>query len=481
MNKAKLPIFASELNNLDMLTYFPNYFSRRAIIGYVVTLALVSALFIGYVLPLKFVVFGLVSVIVFFTYASKLTMNWSRISERVFLRRLFVTALFIRLVYVIFIYFFYISETEIPHAYHAGDEMFYQGMASAWYNFGFEEFRSLVSGYLDISDSGYIWWLGLLYLPFGPYVLVGRVVKCFVDALTCILIYNLGKRNFGETTGRIAAIFYLLIPNAWFYCGVTLKEIEMTFLVVLFVERGDLALHSPKIKLQNLILPLMASAVMLTFRTAMAAVMVISLGAAFVLGSQKQLQLWQKIVLSVVFVAWMFMTVGVELVQESSQLWANRASNQEVGYAWRAETNSFAQYASAAVFAPLIFTIPFSSMVDIVGQENQMMMNGANFIKNILSGLTIFALFLLLKRRIWREHVLPLALMGGYLVVLVFSNFAHAERFHFPVLALELLFAAYGVTQLTNKHKRIYMIWMAIVCVANILWAWVKLAGRGLA
>ena len=110
-----------------------------------------------------------------------------------------------------------------------------------------------------------------------------------------------------------------------------------------------------------------------------------------------------------------------------------------------------------------------------------MMMNGANFIKNILSGLAIFALFMLLKRREWRNHVLPLALMGGYLVVLVFSNFAHSERFHFPVLALELMFAAYGVSQVQNKHKRIYMLWMVMIGVANILWAWIKLAGRGMA
>lgn len=463
-----------------MLTFFPNYFSRRAIMCYAITLALVSVLFIGHVLPFKFVLFGFVSVIVFFMYSSQLTMRWERISERLFLRRLFFTALLIRLVYVVFVYYFYISETGMPHAYHAGDELLYQNMAENWYNYGYEVFRSNVRDYLDVSDSGYIWWLGILYLPFGPYVLIGRVVKCIIDAFTCVLLYNLGKRNFGESAGRIAAIFYMLVPNAWFYCGVTLKEIEMTFMVVLFVERADLALHSPKLKIQNLILPLMASAAMLTFRTAMAAVMVASLALAFVLGSQKQLQLWQKVVLSIVFVAWMFMTVGVELFQESAQLWANRSENQETGYAWRSETNSFAQYASAAVFAPLIFTIPFSSMVDIVGQENQMMMSGPNFIKNILSGLTIFALFLLLKRRTWREHILPLALMGGYLLVLVFSNFAHAERFHFPVLALELLFAAYGVTQVTNKHKRIYMLWMVIICVANVLWAWIKLAGRGL-
>jgi hypothetical protein len=448
---------------------------------YAATLALVSALFIKQVLPLKFVLMGFTAVIIFFAYSSKLTINWGRYSEHVFQRKVFLTAFIIRLVYVVFVYYFYISETGRPHAYHAGDELLYQIQAANWYDFGYEEFRRNVSDYLDVSDTGYIWWLAILYLPFGPHVLIGRVVKCFVDALTCVLLYNLGKRNFGEPTGRIAAVFYMLIPNAWFYCGVTLKEIEMSFMIVLFVERADLALRSPKLRIQSLILPLMATAAMLTFRTALAAVMVASLAIAFVLGSQKQLQLWQKVALSIVFVAWMIMTVGVELLQESAKLWADRTANQESGYAWRSETNSFAQYASAAIFAPLIFTIPFSSMVDIFGQENQMMMNGPNFIKNILSGLTIFALFLLLKRRTWREHILPLALMGGYLVVLVFSNFAHAERFHFPVLALELLFAAYGVTQVTNKHKRIYMIWMMLICIANVLWAWIKLAGRGMA
>ncbi len=449
--------------------------------SYAITIVLVSALYINHVLPLKFVLFGFGAVIIFFTYSSQLTMKWERISDNLFLKRLFITSLLIRLIYVVLIYFYFIAETGEPHAYHAADEKFYQLLAENWYKYGYEEFHENVTNYLDLSDRGYIWWLGLLYLPFGPNVLVARVVKCFIDSLTCIMLYNLGKRNFGESTGRIGAIFYMLIPNAWYYCGITLKEIEMSFLVVLFVERADLALRSSRLKIQNLIIPLMASAAMLTIRTAMAAVMVASLAAAFILGSQKQLQLWQKIVLAIVFVAWMFMTVGVELLEESTRLWANRASNQESGYAWRSETNSFAQYASAAIFAPLILTIPFASMVDIWGQENQMMMNGANFIKNILSGLAIFALFILLKRREWRNHVLPLALMGGYLVVLVFSNFAHSERFHFPVLGFELMFAAYGVSQVKNKHKRIYMLWMVVICVANILWAWIKLAGRGMA
>ena len=119
-------------------------------------------------------------------------------------------------------------------------------------------------------------------------------------------------------------------------------------------------------------------------------------------------------------------------------------------------------------------------MVAVPGQENQMMLNGGNFVKNIMSGFTIFAMFMLLFSGDWRKHVLPLATMGGYLVVLVFSNFAHSERFHFPALGLELMFAAYGVSLVKNKQKRWYNLWLGFVCLANIGWAYIKLAGRGL-
>ena len=97
-----------------MLTYFPKYFSTRAIIAYFVTLALVSALYMNRVLPLQFVLFGVVAVVTFFVFSNKLTMAWERYSERMFPKKLFLAALLIRLVYVVFIYFYYISETVSP-------------------------------------------------------------------------------------------------------------------------------------------------------------------------------------------------------------------------------------------------------------------------------------------------------------------------------------------------------------------------------
>ena len=113
-----------------MLTYFPRFFSVRAIICYLVTLALVSSFYLNYAMPFQFMLFGIVAVIVFFVYANKLTMKWQYYKPKVFAKKLFITALIIRVIYVVFIYFYYIEMTGRPNMYHPGDELFYIEMNS---------------------------------------------------------------------------------------------------------------------------------------------------------------------------------------------------------------------------------------------------------------------------------------------------------------------------------------------------------------
>lgn len=434
-------------------------------------------------MPFQFIAFGIVFVCVFFVYSNKLTSDWRRFKPSKFVRKLFTTAVIIRVVYVVFVYFYYIEMTGEPFMFHYGDEAAYYGCAMVLNEEGFEVFRDYMKTWFALSDSGYSWWLAIeCWILHTTSVLPPHIVKGFIDAFSCVLVYNLAKRNFGEFTGRMAAIFCMLMPNMWYYCGLTLKETEMAFLVVLFVERGDKVVHSQHITVKGLLLPAIIMLLMFTFRTALAGVLVAAMAAALILSSGRQLELWKKVIYTLLFAVWMFLTTGVEIIQETQDLWSGRTKNQSVGYEWRSNRkggNAFAKYASASVFAPVIFTIPFSSMVSIPNQENQMMLHGGNFNKNVMSGFTIFALFLLLFSGDWRKHALPLAVMCGYLLVLVFSNFAHSERFHFPVLALELMFAAYGVSQVKNKHKRWMILWLVFVCIANIGWAWIKLAGRG--
>lgn len=480
--RIKKSIMKGKLREKNGLAYFPKFCSSKGIICYVATLALVSAIYFSYVLPFQFILFGLVPVIVFFNYSNKLSMSWWKYNPSHFAKHVFTTSLIIRIVYVVFIYFYYIAETGVPHMYFASDEWLYHTVALSWRDHGYDAFKDQMDTYIELSDSGYIWWLAIEYRLLGTNPLPARIVKCFIDSFSCLLIYSLARRNFGERVARIAALFYMLMPNMWYYCGITLKETEMAFLVILFVERGDLAMRATQIKLKDLLVPLVTIVLMFTFRTALAAVLAASLGAAIIFSSKKQLQTWKKVLLVGAFAGWMFMTIGVELFQETKMMYQGKMDNQESGYLWRTEReggNSLARYATASAFAPLIFTIPFPTLVHIPYQQNQMMMNGGNMIKNIMSVFVILSMFLLLFRREWRQHTLPLFVMLGYLMVLVFSTFAHSERFHFPVLGLELMFAAFGVSQMTNRYKRLYVIWLVIICIANIGWAWVKLKGRG--
>ena len=346
-NKGRLKqsILQSKLRKSE-LPFFPRFCSSRAIICYVVTLILVSAVFFNYAMPFQFMMFGLVSVLIFFVYANKLTMGWQKSDPNRFAKKMFITALMIRLSYVVFIYFYYIQMTGIPHMYWAADSLFYHEMAALWYDEGIDSFMWVLNECVDYSDSGYCWWLGMEYALFGTNVLPSRLIKCLIDSFSCVLIYSLAGRNFGERTARIAGVFYMLMPNTWYYCGVTLKETEMAFLTILFVERADLAMRSPKIKLKDMLIPLLIIVVMFTFRTALAAVLTAALAAALFLSSQKQIQTWKKILFAAIFGVWMFATVGVELVQEAQMMWEGKAENQESGYQWRAARengNAFAK------------------------------------------------------------------------------------------------------------------------------------------
>ncbi len=105
-----------------MLNYFPKFFSSKAIYCYLITLALVSIVFMRYALPFQFMLFGLVPVIVFFAFANRLTMDWYHISPKQFSKKVCITAVIIRLVYVVFIYFYYIQMTGEPHSFHKAEE-----------------------------------------------------------------------------------------------------------------------------------------------------------------------------------------------------------------------------------------------------------------------------------------------------------------------------------------------------------------------
>ena len=172
--------------------------------------------------------------------------------------------------------------------------------------------------------------------------------------------------------------------------------------------------------------------------------------------------------------------------QSQALLEAVQSDTQDKNMEWRAEReggNSFAKYASATVFAPLIFTIPFPTFnVALETQYLQMQLAGGSYIKNIFSFFVILVMIFFLVSGEWRQHVFILAYTLGYLVVLVMSEFAQSGRFHMPIWPMMMLFAAYGI-QIAKTNTKVRG-WFPTVLVAEVAiclaWNWFKLKGRGM-
>jgi len=469
------------------MNYLPKYFTNKAIVLYFGTLVLITTIFYSHSLPVVFMLFGIVEVVGFFYYANLFTKKWANYSQKKFYKQLFQTALGIRIFWVVFSYLFYTYMYGKPFEYEAADSVGYHNTA-IWIrdliesNIGLKPFLdSLKGGY---SDAGYAIYLGFQYYFTGDSIIIERLLKAIYGAFMCILIYRLSVRNFGEEVGRMAAIFCMLMPNLIYYAGLHVKEVEMVLLTVWFMERADLMLRNKNFNFVEIAPPLIIAGLLFFFRTVLGVSALFALFTALMFSSTKVVGWGKRIIL----IVWVLVTVGYfiggSISTEVEEVWAAKNKTQQTSMQYRSIQeggNKFAKYATSAIFAPIIFIMPFPTMVNTLGQQNSQLMHGGYFVKNILAFFVILAMIWIVINQKWREYTLIISFPIGYLVVIAFSSFAQAERFHQPALPFLLIFAAFGVSKVTNKTKKYFTWYLAFIFVALIGWSWFKLAGRGLA
>ncbi len=467
-----------------MIPYFPKKFADKALITYILSLALISIVYSGFAMSFKFIAIGLLSVTMFFYLSNSLSKNWLRISDKVFVRKLFWTALVLRVVWVVFSYFFFTDQTGLPFEWDAADSMMYHDEASAFIGSTSWSLKNLRDYYswLQYSDSGYLYYLSTLYSVFGNSIMIARLFKALFSAFTCVLLFRLASRTFGSSAGRLAAVFCMLMPNMIYYCGLHLKETEMVFLVVAFLERTDYMLRGKHFSIWSMVLPILLAFSLFFFRTVLGAVAVFSLFTALLFYSSKLLG-WGKKVLIVVWAAIaVSVLAGGTIMTEVEETWNAKAENQMNKRTEQTlRGNNWARYATGGVMAPLMFVMPFSTMVDVDEQYNQQLIHGGNFVKNVLGIFVLFSLvYAIFINKKWRDFSLILAFAIAYLVIIAFSGFANAERFHFPTLPCLLMLAAYGITLVDQKNIKFVNYWFFIVVIMEFGWAFFKLGSRGI-
>lgn len=473
----------------------PHWLTGRSMVFFFVAMLLCLVAF-GYPMEIRDAVIAGVSVVLFFYGAMTMSKSWERQKAKTFVRHIFVAGLLVRLLWAFYCYFIFNPDYWGEVYGDGADVTWYMpyGKAIAEWLTGesrlsFEELRTQWGGQID--DVGYPLWLAIIHiLTFGESdVFVPFIVKCFASAYCSVAIYHVAQRHYGAGVARMTALFMAFNPNMIYWCGNMFKEAEMVFLICVFVDQTDKAVTSPKgLTFKSLLPGISAGFSLFFFRAALGAVAFAALFAHIIMASNRVMGTGKKIGAGILVVITLLVGMGDSLREQTRSMLDNAQSDyQQTNMEWRSTRkdggNSFAKYAGKAVFAPLIFTIPFPSFN--VAEESQVLqrqLSGGSYIKNILSAFVIIVMLMMLISGEWRRHVFILAYTVGYHVVLALSPFAQSGRYHMPVIPMLMLFAAYGI-QIAKSNGKLRK-WFPIVLVLEVFvclaWNWFKLKGRGM-
>lgn len=467
-----------------MIPYFPKTIAYRAIVVYLISLAIVSVVFFRYMMLWGYILLGITWVTAFFTLTAKWSQEWRNVSSKTYVKYLFQAAVIIRLIWVVASYFVYIAWTGQPFEFDARDSGGYHYEAvwlagSDWsmtwdYYFG--------SQFHGTSDVGYPLYLTIIYKIFGPVIIIPRIIKAFLSAYTCVLMYKLTTRTVNEDMGRLAGIMTCLMPNLVIYCGYHLKETEMIFLMVLFLERADYMLRAAKINFWNVLWPSLLALSLFFFRTVLGAAAGFALATAVLFSNTPSMK---RGVRRITLVGWGILAVlvfgGGTIMTELESYWEDRGDNLAMRrYEQTVRGNQWAQYATGTVMAPMVFVLPFSTMVNVSQQYGQQAKHSGNYVRNFMGFFVLLALYEAIRRKKLRDLVLPTAFVIAYLGVVSMSGFNNSERFLLPGAPPLILLWTYGIATLRKETFKLLVPWSVVVVLMEVGWAYFKIGSRGL-
>ena len=467
-----------------MIPFFPKQIAIKAIIVYLIALSFVSLFYFDFAMSWGYIMLGAVWVIGFFLLSSSLSKGWCKVKEQSYIQYLIFIALGLRLVWVISSYYFYIQATGSPFEFSAADSAGYHGEAewlasepwfTVWdYYFGPDSY--------GISDAGYPLYLTVLYKIIGPSIIIPRIIKAFFGAFTCFLLYRLASRTFGEYTGRLAGIMSALMPNLIIYCGYHLKETEMLFLEVAFLERLDFMIRTKRFTFINVLLPTLLAGSLFLFRTVLGAAAVFAFASTVLLSSTPSMKKNGKRIALMGWGVLVLLTMsGGTIATETEGYWEERDENvvnKRIGQVARG--NQWAQYATGTVMAPMAFVLPYATMINVDEQYGQQEKSGGNYVRNFMGIFALLAVYEAIRRKTWRDKILIASFVIAYLGVVSLSGFSNSERFLLPGLPGLIMFWSYGIATLREKTYKLLTPWCAVVLIMEFGWAYFKLGSRGL-
>ena len=452
---------------------------------YLLALIVISVVFREHALQLKWMLWGTGEVLFFFVLTSVFYPRWKNDDEKRFLWKVFLVAFVIRGLYAFLMCYYYYYQNGVAFEYDAADSLCYHstgGYLSRRVRKGrfLYVLKYLNATTMGFSDQGYVLWLTLIYSIFGPNLLTPRLFKALMSAYLCVVVYKLGKRTFGEHTGRLAAVMCVFTPILIQICGMHTKEMEMIFLSVLALERMDYFIRSKRYTFWNIFFPILLTGMTFGFRTIVGMSLILAF-LAFIICSPRTLvsKKGKVVALSTtlaITLLFLFTIIGTEM---QLVYWFNFGDLDYLSRKYEYMGLQYHELAKTKYLLPGAFVLPLSPMVEVAPDHNKMI-HGSTYVTNFLAFFAMLALVIAFRQKKWRDFSLIGAYELSYLAFVMFSFAANSERYHEPAIPLLILMAAYAMTHLRHKDLKLFYIYCVLLFVALFAWNTLKLAARGL-
>lgn len=486
-----------------LYSVFPKWVSEKGILWGILAIIASIIAFSSRTMPLYLYILYFVEIIGFFCLSQNLSRSWARFSIKKFIKYLFWIGVLLRIPLTIYYHFHNLGLYGELYCYNLADIGVYVGLPYEAVNNIIQNgnwgFIKMFMKYLAFDDLGAPIFNTILLLLTGNTqpCLVPLIANIILGAYSSIFVYRIAQRHFGEDVARMSALFCMLNPNLIWWCSSLMKEIQMTFFTLWFLERMDAVLTQRNFSFAKIGPIALIGMLVFLYRAALGILLFLAFFATLVLLSDRIVSKGKKVLAGAMVAIVLVLGFGQQMLDQAKSMYHNiDEGGQQTNMEWRSTRengNQFAKYAGASVFAPLIFTIPFPTIsYTYEGQTFLMEVAGGNFVKNILSFFVILCMFMMLLSGEWRQHIFLIAYLIGYLVILVYSSYAQSGRFHVPALSFEMMFAAVCIQRIDQgkplfrriRSKSTYKKWFGIWCVAMfaacILWQWYKLKGQGL-
>ena len=462
------------------------YFLKRAALYYFLSLLLCSVIFSRRIMPWYSFVSGIGSIFLFCFLSVKWVKDWKNKDDKKFERRVFWSALVIRLIWILLYNAFtnIVWESPWEQPLEAKMDSYAYFYTAVWAKELLDNGQgALFLDYIlqtSVSDMGYPLLLMLFNAISDSSILFTRIPNALFDAWTAVLVYRITKRNFDVKSAQVASIYTVLMPVLIFYTGATMKESVMLMLTMWGLDLGDRIIRDSRLDVLKIIGFAVIAFLLYLFRDVLTWVLLIAIFGAYAISSPRIKQASQRTIILVLVASVVMIVAGGTILQQYEAVESQLAVTEE-NFVYRSNTNALVSGLTKGMFAPLMFTIPFPTMVDVPGQYIQAIQNGGFFLKNILSFFCIFGIIVLLRKSKWRNSSFLLEFLIGYIIVLGMSSFAHSGRFHHPVICVEIIFAAYGMQAIsTIRQAKMFNLFFIFEVIFVIGWNWFKLTGRGL-